>query len=356
MIRGDAVVDITNQDPSAITRRFFTCENSQFFPSICASPLTYGYTAVQKRSGCDRRAYASAVGGQRFTRRLDRCDKYCGEEKATESSPSEGISSVSIPIPPFWLRTTDKPRALIGKRRRAGLVSLPTLQQHIICTTNNDQIMMRRRIGGILSQDHPPEGHLLLSTPESRSEIQSFAERACNDYNHGAPRLDHLNILIRLNVLNAIMRNAALVGFTFEGLCCPDLLSPFNEHRPDRLNADPRSPHYPAWLRPTVLQISVRHHPWIDLIPFPRMRDNILLEGEAGLLDQKALGIDVLNVQDNSCNPASLIVWGDAWDPRAWEASVPFLQKWGRLARNCPELLEATNSWRQKRGETKIAF
>ncbi|KAG5659534.1 hypothetical protein KAF25_002093 [Fusarium avenaceum] len=242
------------------------------------------------------------------------------------------------------------------KRRRAGLVSLPTSKHHIICMTNDDQMVMRRRIGGIFSQGRPPAGHLLLSTPESRSEIQSFAERAYNDYNHGVPRLDHLNILIRLNVLNAIMRNAALVGFAFEGLCCPDLLSPFNEHRPDLPVADPRSPHYPVWLRPTVLQISVRHHPWIDLIPFPRMRDNILHEVEAGLLDQKALGIDVLDVQDNSCNPAPLIVWGDAWDPQSWEASVPFLQKWGGLARNCPELLEATNSWRQKRGETKIAF
>ncbi|RKL01607.1 hypothetical protein BFJ68_g12256 [Fusarium oxysporum] len=247
------------------------------------------------------------------------------------------------------------------KRRRAGLVSLPTSKHRIICTTNdatdsNDQMMMRKRIAEIFPQGHPSAGHLLLSTPESRSEIQSFADRAYNDYSHGSPRLDHLNILIRFNVLNAIARNAALVGFAFEGLCCPELLSPFNEHRPDLPGADPRSPPYRVWLRPTVLQISVRHHPWIDLIPFPRMRDNILHEVEAGCLDQKALGIDVLDVQDNSCNAASLIVWGDAWDPREWEASVSFLQKWGRLVRDCPELLEATNSWRQKRGETKIAF
>ncbi|KAH8754294.1 hypothetical protein F5883DRAFT_573447 [Diaporthe sp. PMI_573] len=246
------------------------------------------------------------------------------------------------------------------KRRRAGLTCLPISNHHTTCTASevadgNGQMMMMR-INDILPEGHPSEGHLLLPTPESRSEIQSFAQRAYEDYNHGAPRLDHLNILIRLNVLNAISRNAVLVGFAFEGLCCPELLSPFNKHYPDLPGGDPRSPPYPDWLRPTALQISVRHHPWIDLIPFPSMRDNILREVEAGLLDQKALGIDVLDVQDNGCNAATLIVWGDAWDPQGWEASVPFLQKWGGLVQGCPVLLEATNSWRQKRGETKIAF
>lgn len=197
-----------------------------------------------------------------------------------------------------------------------------------------------------------------MPTPGSRTEVESFAQRAYEDYNHGAPRLDHLNILIRLNVLNAISRNATLVGFTFEGLSCPELLSPFNmnQHCPNLPCAGPRPPPCPDWLRPTPLQISVRHHPWIDLIPFPRVRDNILRAVEDGLLDHKALGIDVLDVQDNGCNAASLIVWGDAWNPRGWEASIPFLQKWGGLLQGCPVLLEATNSWRQKRGERKIAL
>lgn len=195
-----------------------------------------------------------------------------------------------------------------------------------------------------------------MPTPESRTEVQSFAQRAYNDYNSGAPRLEHLNILIRLNVLNAISSNAALLGFTLEGLCCPKLLSPFNKHCPNLPCTDPRLQPCPDGLRPTALQIAVRHHPWIDLIPLPRIRDNILCAVEAGLLDHKALGIDVLNVQDKSCNAASLIVWGDAWDPRGWEASVPFLRKWGWLLQGCPVILEATNSWRQKRGERKISF
>ncbi|KAH6869135.1 hypothetical protein B0T10DRAFT_313967 [Thelonectria olida] len=246
------------------------------------------------------------------------------------------------------------------KRRRAGLISLPISEHHITYTASdatdgNGEIMRQEmgedgRISNIL-----PEGHLLLPTPESRTQVQRFTQRAYEDYNYSTPRLEHLGIIIRLNVLNAISCNAAILGFASEGLCCPELLSPFNQHCPDLPCAYPRSQACPDGLRPSPLQIAVRHHPWIDLIPFPRMRDNILRAVEAGLLDNKALGMDVLNVQDKGSNTASLIVWGDAWDPRGWEASVPFLRKWGWLLQGCLELLEATNSWRQKRGERKIA-
>ncbi|KAM5345956.1 hypothetical protein ACJ41O_011817 [Fusarium nematophilum] len=223
--------------------------------------------------------------------------------------------------------------------------------------TDGDRQMTRRVSGEDRTpSDILPGGHLLLPTAESRTEVQTFAQRAYEHYNHGAPRLEHLNILIRLNVLNAILRNAALLGFAFEGLCGPELISPFNKHGPSLPCADPRPYPCPDALRPTALQTAVRHHPWIDLIPFPHLRDNVLRMLEAGVLDQKALGVDVLDVQGNGCNAASLIVWGDAWDPRGWEASVPFLRKWGMLLQGCPALLEATNSWRQKRGERKVAF
>lgn len=52
----------------------------------------------------------------------------------------------------------------------------------------------------------------------------------------------------------------------------------------------------------------------------------------------------------------SLIVWGEPWDPRGWEATVPFLRKWGWLLEGCTELLEGTNYWRTRRGERKLEF
>jgi hypothetical protein len=43
----------------------------------------------------------------------------------------------------------------------------------------------------------------------------------------------------------------------------------------------PLSPRMPDALAPTRLQMDVPHAPWINMIPFPRMRDN-LIRWEAG--------------------------------------------------------------------------
>ncbi|KAH8684065.1 hypothetical protein BGZ61DRAFT_519676 [Ilyonectria robusta] len=261
------------------------------------------------------------------------------------------------------------------KRRRTRPTGVPIsdhYSSYIACTAS-DAADSNRRIRTVgdgvgddrrLSAGHPPpppppppEGCLLLPTPKSRTEIDNFAQRAHQDYSHGTLRLEHLHTLIRLNVLNAISHNAALLRFRFQGLCRPELVSPFYLDARHLPNTAPTAAHTcPEWLRPTVLQVAVRHHPWIDLIPFPRMRDNILRALAAGLLDNKELGFDILDVAvaNDRRNTASLIVWGEAWDPRGWEASVPFLQKWGWLLEGCPVILEATNYWRQKRGEGKL--
>ena len=87
------------------------------------------------------------------------------------------------------------------------------------------------------------------------------------------------------------------------------------------------------------------------------MRDNMLRGIAAGLFEEDELCLDLVAVDGQlEADRAVLIVWGEAWDPRNWEASVPFLRKWGGLVRGCPEILEATNYWREKRGERKILF
>ncbi|KAL6412937.1 hypothetical protein AUP68_02431 [Ilyonectria robusta] len=169
-----------------------------------------------------------------------------------------------------------------------------------------------------------PEGYLLLHTAESRAKVQIFAQRVYQDYSSGLPQPGYLHVLIRLNVLNALAQNAALLEFRFKGLCFPELVSPFNQHGPSSVHTFIPSQAYPSWLQPTALQMTVRHHPWIDLIPIPRMRDNILCALEAGFLDNKELGIDILGVEDIQGDTASLIIWGEPWDPRGWELG-PFM-------------------------------
>jgi hypothetical protein len=172
------------------------------------------------------------------------------------------------------------------------------------------------------------------------------------DYSLNAPRPAQLPVLIRLNVLDALARNAAMMGFPPEGLCADSFVSPFNDVGPRLPHTILPPPAFPTILAPTALQRKIQHHPWIDLFPFPRFRDNMLRALDTGHFDEDELCLDILDVNGNDLgDKPALIVWGESSDSRAWEVSVPFLRKWGWLVRGCPEILEGTNYWRGLRGE-----
>ncbi|KAJ9258809.1 hypothetical protein DTO212C5_8681 [Paecilomyces variotii] len=201
------------------------------------------------------------------------------------------------------------------------------------------------------------KGYLLLASPHQRAWIRAFMRKTYEHYSLNSPQPTQLPMLIRLNVLNALSHNATLLGIPVEGLCRDEFISPFSEQGPCSSDAIPPSPSCAANLLPTVLQKTVKHHPWIDLFPIPRMRDNILSAIVAGVFDEDELCGDLLSVEDDGQGEKpALIVWGEPWDPRSWEASDAFLIKWGWLIEGCPEILEATNFWRQRRREKKFIF
>ncbi len=110
----------------------------------------------------------------------------------------------------------------------------------------------------------------------------------------------------------------------------------------------------PVNLRPTRLQRTVEHHPWIDLFPFPRLRDNLLLQGPE--YDDTDICHDVVEIFDRPSEKTGLIVWGEPWIPYSWEVSADFLEKWVWVVKGCDELLQSTNYWRSRRGEPSIHF
>ena len=78
-------------------------------------------------------------------------------------------------------------------------------------------------------------------------------------------------------------------------------------------------------------------------ISAPEIRDSFLrICGSAG---EDELCIDIVVVEENDREKPSLIAWGDHSDPRAWEATVPFLHKWGWIVRDCRVLLDSTDYW-----------
>ncbi|KAF5623758.1 uncharacterized protein FTJAE_10519 [Fusarium tjaetaba] len=195
---------------------------------------------------------------------------------------------------------------------------------------------------------YKPKSGCVLLRPDAQGAIRQFVKKAYEDYVLGCPQPWYLSTLIQVNVFNALVQNGIALGFS-DRWQRKGVISPFSIIGP----LEPCDS-YPVNLQPTALQRTVPHHPWIDLYPIPRMRDNILLSLQH--LDKDELCSDLLDVRPGLDEKPSLVVWGDPWDIRGWEASALFIQKWGWMLEGCRDILQATNYWRENRGEDKIFF
>jgi hypothetical protein len=101
--------------------------------------------------------------------------------------------------------------------------------------------------------------------------MKQFSQYAYERYMQGTPVLEHLPILVQYNITSALARNAELLGVSSEWIL-DDAISPFNKNMPSPSSHED----WPASLRPTPAQHNIEHHPWLDLFPLPRMRENFL--------------------------------------------------------------------------------
>ncbi|KAI0097512.1 hypothetical protein GGR51DRAFT_540892 [Nemania sp. FL0031] len=154
---------------------------------------------------------------------------------------------------------------------------------------------------------------------------------------------DHLLTLVRYNLYRACATNAKLLGIEPRSLH-DDIISPFCELKTFDYPL-------PKSLLPTETQVTVRHHPYIDLFPFGSLRDKLIYSQE--IIDEDELCAD-LGGKNATGEPTGLIVWGDPWDPMGWEISEYVATKWGRLFGACEQLLAATDYWRKRRGEAPL--
>jgi hypothetical protein len=116
-------------------------------------------------------------------------------------------------------------------------------------------------------------------------------------------------------------------------------------------------------LRPTIEQITVRHHPYIDILPFPMLRNNLITRQEefdedeffhdilVGLVCWGGSGVGKKD-RDTSTGYAST---GTPWDVRSWEARAWFLKKyWSLLGGEDGELVRQSEWWRGIRGDDTL--
>ncbi len=129
----------------------------------------------------------------------------------------------------------------------------------------------------------------LLRCHGIREQALSFMQRALADWSLSLPVPRDLPTLTRLNAFDALARNALVLGISVESLESDDVDSLFFRERPLLPATDGTVRSFPAHLSPTALQRTVKHHPWLDLFPIPRMRDNILQGIQDGVLDEEVL-------------------------------------------------------------------
>ncbi|KAK6499602.1 hypothetical protein TWF481_009967 [Arthrobotrys musiformis] len=197
------------------------------------------------------------------------------------------------------------------------------------------------------------DGLLLVLCPQNREKATEFVQRFFADFRLQIP--GDLSLTVHINVLSAWCHNALVLSIPFDELYNDDGISPFNSRRLTPQRAGAPTPSFPVDLCPTEVQRTIVHHPWVDLIPVPRMRDNILRGLEAGLFEEDELCRELAGADNtDDAMQMSFLVWGESWDVKNWELGAGFIQRWGFLVHGCPEILEATNIWREKRGESKI--
>lgn len=171
---------------------------------------------------------------------------------------------------------------------------------------------------------------------------------ALHYYYSGSPRADLLLHLVQLNFTRALMENTRILGLTADNLH-DDAISPFNTIGPwhsDSLQ------NLPITLQPTAMQRCIPHHPWLDLLPDPQLRDNLILAGD--FEEERQLCLDMKGSGTPKSQTSGIIIWSDPWDPAGWEITEPFAHSWGWVIRNCRDLAYSTNHWRAKRHERPL--
>ncbi|TRX98674.1 hypothetical protein FHL15_000016 [Xylaria flabelliformis] len=127
-----------------------------------------------------------------------------------------------------------------------------------------------------------------------------------------------------------------------------DANSPFNDGTHTALTTENLPP---AW-RPTLSQLTVPHHPVIDLLPWPKVRDRIIM---------------ILSSPDESRPPAAsgpsydledsaegARIWGDdPCEPTSWEVGQVLFERWWFIFDR--QVIDQSNYWRKLRGAATLS-
>lgn len=190
-------------------------------------------------------------------------------------------------------------------------------------------------------------------------------------YMQADPSINHI-WLQTTAIYSACFQNMLHIGIMVEDPCMDELTSLFyasqieTSSNPDTLvkiiqnNYADLKPD----LRPTKTQITRKHPAYLDVLPFPDLRDRLieLTTHDPPLLDEEEFLRDATS--------GGVVCWGSSggvgqspagggapWDSRSWEAKTWFLNKWNWLIGEESDLARNSAWWRTMRGHQQgISF
>ncbi|RMJ13662.1 hypothetical protein BHE90_004998 [Fusarium euwallaceae] len=219
--------------------------------------------------------------------------------------------------------------------------------------------------------DHSNDQPLLLQAsnihqaPNQVSTINS----TCRRRSIPLPNDQELLPLIGYNVCRGILSNKDLIKLV------GSFISAMGDTLPHHITSECeisvfRGSHQPMppCLQPTQLQMNLPHPTWIDALPFPKIRDNLLrrqhlfhhgqfLSDLVGYFTYAPItasqGIEV-QVKETDSIGNGLVLWGEPYSQENWEFTPEFLIKWAWVIVDYDELVESSNRWRTVRGDDPI--
>ncbi|KAJ4170368.1 hypothetical protein NW754_006503 [Fusarium falciforme] len=215
------------------------------------------------------------------------------------------------------------------------------------------------------TQDTPSKSPLRM-WPPTRAQMESlnkFTKALYNAANAGPTPLP-AQYIVEAGLFGAIYANCYALGMGgIEEILCEEGCSIFSVtadegHAPSQLPlVRPRFRNVTPDLRPTDLQLTFGHHPYVDVIPFKSFRDNIIkaLLHDPPLIDEGILCHDLLaggfTCWGSRRNPLGMNA-GVPWDARSWEPSIWFLIKYRQLTGGWDdEMWKSARWWHSVRGE-----
>lgn len=143
--------------------------------------------------------------------------------------------------------------------------------------------------------------------------------------------------LVQFNTTRALVINARFIGVIRE-LMAPGSQSQLTSRSVSVLAYNS----LPPSLKLTHLQLTISHHPWINILPLPEICDNLLCYDESSY-DKKELCRDLRGFQAVADSYRGMIIWGAPWDSQGWEVTDAFATKWPWVINGCHQLLKSTS-------------